>query len=120
MEWEDPRRNVRMPDRPAAAGAIEQTQMLRNYGSRIAGMISGGVKEGVPGDGPEIISKTPSPNSQGPALLLMSFPYATVPELLTVLPERRIADRLITRFFQSKEPVWSKSTWCLSFSFLVR
>lgn len=90
---------------------MEHIQTPGNHDTRIPVATASRVKEEILGDRPEVVSKTPTPNSKGPALLLMSFPYVSVLELLTVLPERHVTDQLITRFFQSKEPVWGESTW---------
>ncbi|KAK3367621.1 hypothetical protein B0H63DRAFT_529337 [Podospora didyma] len=42
----------------------------------------------------------------GPILLLGGFPRISVAELASYLPPRPVADRLIARFFQAKEPAW--------------
>ncbi|KAK3936842.1 hypothetical protein QBC46DRAFT_268874 [Diplogelasinospora grovesii] len=45
-------------------------------------------------------------DKKGPVLLLGGFPHATVTEMIVHLPPRPVADRLIARFFQTKEPAW--------------
>ncbi|GAB1316957.1 Activator of stress genes 1 [Madurella fahalii] len=46
------------------------------------------------------------PDLQGPALLVGGYPPATVYEMLRYLPPRPIVDRLLTGFFEDKEPSW--------------
>lgn len=45
---------------------------------------------------------------EGPVLLLGTFPPATMMDLVQMLPPRRVTDMLIARFFEGKEPAWSK------------
>ncbi|KAK4653421.1 hypothetical protein QC762_507140 [Podospora pseudocomata] len=49
----------------------------------------------------------PKPERQGqPDLLLGGWPRLSVEELIRYLPPRAIADRLLARLFQAKEPGW--------------
>ncbi|KAK4164648.1 putative fungal-specific transcription factor [Cladorrhinum sp. PSN259] len=53
------------------------------------------------------VSPAPSfADSPGPDLLLGGFPRVPLSELLQCLPPRSIADRLLARLFQAKEPGW--------------
>ncbi|KAK3319869.1 fungal-specific transcription factor domain-containing protein [Cercophora scortea] len=42
----------------------------------------------------------------GPVLLVGNFPHATQAEMVARMPPRHVADRLIARFFQTKDPAW--------------
>ncbi|KAM9885608.1 hypothetical protein VD0002_g1509 [Verticillium dahliae] len=46
-------------------------------------------------------------STEGPVLLLGTFPPATTQDLMDYLPQKDITDRLIARFFKGKEPAWS-------------
>jgi hypothetical protein len=45
---------------------------------------------------------------QGPALIVGTFPPASVTDLMEWLPPQETTDRLIARFFRGKEPAWSE------------
>ncbi|KAK3994371.1 fungal-specific transcription factor domain-containing protein [Cladorrhinum sp. PSN332] len=58
-------------------------------------------------DQEDLLSATPAfTESRGPDLLLGGFPRVPIGEMLQYLPPRPLADRLLARLFQAKEPGW--------------
>ncbi|KAK4223087.1 hypothetical protein QBC38DRAFT_447697 [Podospora fimiseda] len=63
--------------------------------------------EKPPLDEEDLLSTAPSyTESIGPDLLLGGFPQVPIAQMLQYLPPRAIADRLLARLFQAKEPGW--------------
>ncbi|RNJ58924.1 hypothetical protein D7B24_004017 [Verticillium nonalfalfae] len=52
-------------------------------------------------------------STEGPVLLLGTFPPATTQDLMDYLPQKDITDRLIARFFKGKEPACHAAFFCL-------